>query len=74
MELWSLKDRKSSGSTDAAVLTRDHVERADASSSQIAPAESYRLYKRRWAGLVGLVSQVMCDVQEHMLTPHNSAF
>ncbi|KAF8608614.1 MFS general substrate transporter [Ceratobasidium sp. AG-I] len=54
MEMGSLKDRKSSGSTEAAVLTREHVERGDASSSQIVPAESYRLYKRRWAGLVGL--------------------
>lgn len=54
MELGDVKDRKSESSTEAATVTREHIGRGDASSSLAAPAESYRLYKRRWAGLVGL--------------------
>ncbi|KAG8687476.1 hypothetical protein FRC08_011938, partial [Ceratobasidium sp. 394] len=54
MELGDIKDRKSS-SSGAQVLTREDVARGDAGSSVVAaPTESYRLYRRRWAGLVGL--------------------
>ncbi|KAG8705400.1 hypothetical protein FRC08_001694, partial [Ceratobasidium sp. 394] len=54
MELSDIKDRKSS-SSGAQVLTREDDARGDAGSSVVAaPTESYRLYRRRWAGLVGL--------------------
>ncbi|KAG8734568.1 hypothetical protein FRC12_018485 [Ceratobasidium sp. 428] len=53
MELDDAKDRKSGGS-GAQILTRENVRDDEVSSVIAAPAESYRLYKRRWTGLVGL--------------------
>lgn len=54
MELEERKDRKSSIS-EAQITTREHATRGDASSSLVAlPTDGYRLYRRRWAGLVGL--------------------
>ncbi|KAG8686506.1 hypothetical protein FRC09_014086 [Ceratobasidium sp. 395] len=53
MELDDAKDRKSGGS-GAQILTRENIRDDEVSSVIDAPAESYRLYKRRWTGLVGL--------------------
>jgi hypothetical protein len=58
MELDDAKYRRSSGSKPQ-ILAHDEQIRGDASSSVVVAAtESYRLYKRRWAGLVGLVSPI----------------
>lgn len=55
MELGNTGDKKTSEL--AQVVTREDVAREDGSSSVLAPsAETYRLYKRRWVGLVALVS------------------
>jgi hypothetical protein len=59
MELDDIKYRKSSGLEPQVLAHVEDQARGDESSSVVAAAaENYRLYKRRWVGLVGLVGSV----------------
>jgi hypothetical protein len=56
MELGDFKDKKANEFSQ--IVTREDVPQGDASSSLAPHVEPYRLYKRRWVGLAGLVSWV----------------
>ncbi|KAH7339686.1 major facilitator superfamily domain-containing protein [Rhizoctonia solani] len=62
MELGDVKDKKSNGL--AQIVTREDVVQGDSSSSVTSPApETYRLYKRRWLGLVGIcLLNIVCGL------------
>ncbi|CUA66766.1 Major facilitator superfamily domain-containing protein 7 [Mus musculus] [Rhizoctonia solani] len=62
MELDDVKDNKPNGLSQ--IVTREDVAQGDSSSSVVSPSpEAFRLYKRRWVGLIGIcLLNIVCGL------------